>query len=293
MQDKVLVTGLGGFTGKHLERYFVEQGLKVVGLGQEPLAVDDYHCCDLNDVEGLREIFEAEKPNYVVHLAGIASPTHIPVSDFYLVNTIGTTNLLDSILASGVEPKKILVASSANVYGMAGGLISEDTPFAPVNHYGASKAAMELLLNKYNQDLPIVTVRPFNYTGVGQSSSFLVPKIVQHFRAKEKTIELGNLNIERDIQSVEQVCAAYYGLITSDIAKGVFNVCSGTTSSIQSIIEQLNELAGYQINVRVNRRYVRASDPERVVGDNNKLKSILSLPIDSSFYEVLDRMYRS
>jgi nucleoside-diphosphate-sugar epimerase len=293
MQDKVLVTGLGGFTGGYLKRHLEKQGLKVVGLGREALQVENYHQCDLDDPLGLRKVLETECPKYVVHLAAIASPMHIPVSDFYQVNTVGTINLMDSIHGSGVEPKKILIASSANVYGMAEGFLSETTQLSPMNHYGASKAAMELLLAKYAGELPVVITRPFNYTGIGQSTNFLIPKIIEHYKKKKTVIELGNVDIERDIFGVEEVCAAYSMLLSTDSATGVYNISSGRAWSLKSILQHLDNLVGYQINVRVNPKFIRSHEAKMIVGDNTKLLEVQKTSPNFSLFDLLERMYDS
>ena len=89
---------------------------------------------------------------------------------------MGTINLLDALCALPICPSKVVLASSANVYGnCAVSPIKEDQPPAPVNHYAMSKLAMEHMARTFASRLPIVITRPFNYTGPGQRSNFLIP----------------------------------------------------------------------------------------------------------------------
>ena len=107
----------------------------------------------------------------------------------------------------------MVVASSATVYAApaAGAAIDEDCPLDPNSYYAASKRAMEDVARLFAERLPIVVTRPFNYTGPGQSTAFLVPKIVDHFVRRLPDIELGNLDLHRDIADVDRVVEVYRG----------------------------------------------------------------------------------
>jgi len=137
-------------------------------------------------------------------------------------------------------------------------IIDETVCPAPVNHYANSKLAMEHMVRTYDDRLPLIITRPFNYTGVGQAEHFLIPKIVAHYRQRQPVIELGNLEVIRDFSDVRFVVEVYRQLLESDIQGETVNLCSGAGVTLGEIIEKMNEIAGYAIQVRVNPAFVRA-----------------------------------
>jgi nucleoside-diphosphate-sugar epimerase len=189
---------------------------------------------------------------------------------------MGTLNLLQAMADAGVMPRRVLIASSANVYGNATeGVISESQPPQPVNHYATSKIAMEYMVRTWCDRLPIVITRPFNYTGVGQERHFLVPKIISHFAERAPVIELGNLDVERDFSDVRVVARAYRGLLEGDCAGEIVNVCSGRPFSLRGILNAMRDIAGYEIEVRINPAFVRQSEVKTLVGSAARLRAIV------------------
>ena len=230
---KVLITGVDGFTGRYLAAELVEAGHDVAGLIhhplQEPVPGVHLHECDLAESFAVRGVVEKLRPDWVAHLAAISFVAHGDVEAIYRTNVVGTRNLLEALAGQDVRPTSVLLASSANVYGNATeGVLDEKSPVAPANDYAVSKLAMEHVARLYQSRLPITIVRPFNYTGVGQSESFLLPKIINHVRRKMPVIELGNLDVARDFSDVRMVVAYYKRLMEGRWNSGeVFNVCSG------------------------------------------------------------------
>lgn len=266
----VLLTGGTGFTGKFVAEALVAAGHRVVDAERTGATFD------LTQPATIRAVLQEARPDYVIHLAAVSFVAHEDATAFYAVNTIGTTHLLDAIVAAGLEPRRIVIASSANIYGNAQvEPITEATPPAPVNHYAASKLAMELLVRTYFDRLPIVVTRPFNYTGVGQSASFLVPKLVAHFAQRRPFVELGNLDVVRDFSDVRTVAQSYVRLLTADVPDRVTNLCSGVGRSLRWVVEQLAELSGHKIEVRVNPAFVRATEVHRLVGSSSRMEAAL------------------
>jgi len=266
----VLVTGASGFTGKHLGAALVRAGHRVVSA--EDCGIE----FDLTRRESVFEVIERVAPDYVVHLAAVSFVGHGDAVGFYAVNTVGTTHLLDALVGADRPVKRVVIASSANIYGNATvEPIAEDTAPMPVNHYAASKLAMEHMVRSYAERLPVVMTRPFNYTGAGQSENFLVSKLVAHFARRSPVVELGNIDVVRDFSDVRAVAEAYVRLLAADVPGGVVNLCSGTGRSLRWIIEQLSELSGHDLKVKVNPAFVRASEVHRLVGSPALMRAAL------------------
>ncbi|HEX8601666.1 MAG TPA: NAD-dependent epimerase/dehydratase family protein [Pseudoduganella sp.] len=281
---RALVTGIAGFTGRYVALELRAAGYEVFGLaspgskeqGPDTVAVD------LTDRAALAAAVHALQPDVVVHLAAIAFVAHSDVEQIYRVNVTGTRNLLEALATAPKKPSAVLLASSANIYGNAdAGVIGEEVPAAPANDYAVSKLAMEYMARLWMDKLPLVIVRPFNYTGVGQAENFLLPKIVAHFRRREARIELGNLHVWRDFSDVRVVAASYRHLIAAGQAAigKTFNVSSGKAWSLGEALDMMGAIAGYKIDVHVNPAFVRANEVVRLTGDNTRLQGVVG-PID-------------
>lgn len=275
---RALVTGAGGFTGRYLVRELQEQGWEVWGLGNTLPAMSGecFVQADLLDAQGLQVAVEKVAPDAVFHLAAIAFVGHGSPADFYQVNLIGTRNLLQALAALDRPPQSVLLASSANVYGNAAeGALNEATPFNPANDYAVSKTAMEMMARLWQDRLPLVVVRPFNYTGVGQALDFLVPKIVDHFRRRADIIELGNLQVWRDFSDVRDVVRAYRLLVDVCPAGQTVNICSGRAHSLLEVLDMARSITGHDLEVQVNPAFVRASEVKTLYGDTDLLAQLL------------------
>jgi nucleoside-diphosphate-sugar epimerase len=282
MNKKVLVTGLVGFTGRYLAEALTREGYEVHGLVNEattnrPPAGATLHQCDLTDAAGLAAVVQQVQPQSVVHLAGVTFVAHGDVESIYRVNLLGTRYLLDGLAQLTTPPQAVLLASSANVYGNSTeGVMDETTPPAPANDYAVSKLAMEYVARLYANQLPIIITRPFNYTGVGQSESFLLPKIVAHVRSGAPVIELGNLDVARDFSDVRLVVQAYVRLLrTPGAVGGTFNVCSGRAHTLNDVLDLVREISGRNFEVQVNPAFVRTNEVKTLLGSRARLDACI------------------
>ncbi|MFK3943066.1 GDP-mannose 4,6-dehydratase [Pseudomonas monteilii] len=273
---RALITGIQGFTGRYMAAELRAQGFEVLGTGSQPSDESGYFQADLTDAVRLRALLADLQPDVVVHLAALAFVGHGVADAFYQVNLIGTRNLLEAIAACGKVPDCVLLASSANVYGNASdGMLSEATLPAPANDYAVSKLGMEYMARLWQDRLPLVITRPFNYSGVGQGENFLLSKIVSHFRRRAPVIELGNLDVWRDFSDVRAVVAAYRGLLEAAPVGQTVNVSSGVAHSLRDVIALCEQITGHQIEVTVNPAFVRANEVKTLTGDNTRLRGLV------------------
>jgi nucleoside-diphosphate-sugar epimerase len=303
---RALITGMAGFTGRYVAGQLRAAGYQVTGLGApgEAASADlhgaDLHAVDLGDRAGLAGVVQQLQPDVVVHLAAIAFVGHGDVEQIYRVNVAGTRNLLEALAGLARKPAAVLLASSANIYGNTDvgviGAIDENVPAAPANDYAVSKLAMEYMARLWQDRLPIIVVRPFNYTGVGQHENFLLPKIVAHFRRNATDIELGNLHVWRDFSDVRTVAASYRRLLAAPAAATAgraFNICSGHACSLGEVLDLMADIAGYRINVHVNPAFVRANEVMRLVGDNRRLSGVIGASEPVALADTLRWMYQA
>jgi nucleoside-diphosphate-sugar epimerase len=292
---RALITGLEGFTGHYLAQELASAGYQVFGTvyGSKAASPNTF-AVNLLDRDNLARVIAQVQPDVVAHLAAIAFVAHGDVDAIYRTNIVGTRNLLDALANLPQKPKAVLLASSANIYGNAKvDVIDELVTPSPANDYAVSKLAMEYAAHLWMDRLPIVIARPFNYTGVGQSPQFLLPKIVSHFQRGERTIELGNIDVERDFSDVRMVVSAYRRLLDEAPAGECFNICSGKAVSLEHILSLMAEIAGYEIEVRVNPDFVRTNDVKRLQGNGNKLCTAIGALNPVPLQETLHWMYAS
>jgi nucleoside-diphosphate-sugar epimerase len=292
---RALVTGLRGFTGHYLARELTDAGYRVFGTVLPGEATGpDLFPVDLCDRAAVAAMIEQVQPDVVAHLAGIAFVAHQDAGQIYNVNVVGTRNLLEALAAARHLPSCVLLASSANIYGNASvPVIDEQVAPAPANDYAVSKLAMEYMARLWMDKLPIILARPFNYTGIGQSDNFLLPKIVSHFRQHAGRIELGNLAIARDFSDVRMVATSYRRLLAVAPAGEAFNVCSGRSHSLANLIDMMSDIAGYRIEVQVNPAFVRANDVLTLSGSNAKLQRAIGPVASTPLVETLRWMYEA
>jgi nucleoside-diphosphate-sugar epimerase len=280
MNDRVLVTGIDGFTGRHMAPALNAAGFEVHGMAGRAQAhalpgVAQIHECDLADAQRVEDVVRSVQPQAVVHLAGVSFVAHGDIEAMYQINLLGTRHLLQALTQCADAPRAVLLASSANVYGNSTeGVMDETTPPAPANDYAVSKLAMEYVARLFADTLPIIIARPFNYTGVGQAESFLLPKIVAHVKERAPAIELGNLDVARDFSDVRMVVQAYIRLLGTPAAiGGTFNVCSGKAYTLGQVLDLVQEISDHHLEVRVNPALVRANEVKVLLGSRAHLES--------------------
>ena len=263
---RILITGINGFTGSYLRSKLIELGFSVVGLNS-----------NLLDYNSLCKEIKMLKPEAVIHLGGVSFAGHKDYKNYYETNLIGTRNLLEVLSEYSKDIKSILIASSGSIYGNHyRHTINENDIPKPANDYAISKLASEYVAKLFMEILPITIVRPFNYTGLGQDNNFLIPKIVEHFNKRKTSIELGNINIQREFNDVRNVVNIYSDLLINIPSGNIFNICTEKTFSIQEIISKCEKITNHKIEIRANSNFCRSNDANRLVGNGQYLREFIN-----------------
>ena len=281
---KALIFGIDSFSGSYLKQSFENKGIEVYGTTFSDKTNLSY--CDITSYSNCAKFIKTIKPDYVVNLAGISFVPYSDYTQIYDVNFNGAINILKAC-EEYVPYSKLLLVSSGQIYAPSSDAINELYELKLSNHYAVSKYSMERVAVLSNHSVKIV--RSFNYTGVGQESKFLIPKIVSHYRASQRSITLGDIDVVRDFSDVRDVVEAYLSILFSNSSKQIFNVCSNKTHSIAEILSFLNSECSYEMNVDQSVKFMRSDIVRSVKGNNSRLKE-LGWNAKYSFFDTLKWM---
>lgn len=256
---RILMTGAGGFVGRHLRVALEQRGHEVVAVVSPRGATVAGFAVDLTDPEATANVVRQVAPDAVIHLAARARPAGLEAASVVLDNNIrAARNVLEALRCLAPNAKAI-VASSSAVYGavpIERNPVLEAEPLRPLLPYGASKVAVEAIASLYQaQGLDIVTVRPFNLLGPGLAPEFVAARFAEQIariaaRRSEPLVETGPLKPVRDFTDVRDAVRAYIALLESDAGPGPFNLCSGVPRAIGAMLQDMLALANVTATVR-------------------------------------------
>lgn len=308
---KAFITGLTGFAGAHLANHLINSGYDVSGTYLTQESADNFelkskvnlHQLDLLDKDKTYSLFEKIKPDVVFHLAAISSPRESfkDPNKTFITNISSQVNVLEAIKNLKLFKTKILIISSAEVYGRVKNEeipIDENTPLNPTNPYAVSKIAQDYLGLEYflTEQLQIYRVRPFNHVGPGQSPNFVISafakRIVDIEKGREKSMKIGNLSAKRDFTDVRDMVKAYVLAIEKGEAGDVYNIGSGLSFRISEILEKLKNLSNINIKTEEDPDLMLPSDNPELRCDNSKFVNLtgweMEVPIEKTLKDTLD-----
>lgn len=308
---KAFITGLTGFAGKHLAKHLLENGYEVSGTflteesaqNLENRNQINLHQLDLVDSEKTQKILEEVRPDYIFHLAAIASPRESfrdPMNTF-TTNISGQLSIFESVRKLELFDSKILVISSAEVYGHVNPEdlpMDEKTPFMPTNPYAVSKITQDYLALMYHltHKLKIVRVRPFNHVGPGQAPSFAISafakKIVDVEKGRESVMKIGNLTSKRDFTDVRDMVKAYLLAIDKGELGEVYNLGSGRSHLMSDILNMMIGMSNVEIRTEEDPALMSPSDDPELLCDPSKFINLtgwnVEIPIEKTLQDTID-----
>ncbi len=293
MKNKhAFITGIAGFAGGHLVKELLDAGYTVSGSvfkddSPEQIKLLKKTCniykLDILNKSRVSKLIAKVKPNYIFHLAAFSSVGQSFAYErlTYDINFNGTLNLLEASV--GLQKlRKFVFISSSECYGKFSPktkTLTEDEPLNPISPYGISKVAAEHLCKLYHSrfELPVVIARAFNHAGPGQNENFVIPSFCKQIAMIEAgrqkpVMYVGNLSAKRDLSDVRDIVRGYRLMAEKGKAGVVYQLCSGKSITIQSVLNKLVKLTKKKINVKIDKKFFRKNDIPLIRGDFSKAK---------------------
>ena len=210
----------------------------------------------------------------VIHMAahiGIPYSYQAPAS-FVSTNVVGTLNILEACRLAHV--KRVIITSTSEVYGSAQYTpIDEAHPLQAQSPYAASKIAADKLAEAYFKsfDLPVITLRPFNTYGPGQSARAIIPTVMSQALSGAREIYLGNLTPRRDLTYVEDTVLAFVLALNAPAIVGrTIHVGQGNAMSIAELAQRCLDVVGSHARI--------LSTDERLRPEKSEVQLLLCNP---------------
>jgi GDP-4-dehydro-6-deoxy-D-mannose reductase len=306
----ILITGIGGFVGRHLLTHLtqLEQQVEIHGTviqGSAPLEHPALiaHALDLRDEQAAEDLLSQIHPTQIYHLAAQSSPRLSFTEPWQTLenNIRAQLNIIQGCLRLDPKPR-LLIISSAEIYGPVRPEqlpIHEETPLRPTNPYGVSKVAQDMLGLQYHlsHQLPILRARPFNHIGPGQREGFVAVDFSMQIARievglQEPVLQVGNLSAQRDFTDVRDVVRAYRLIVESGTPGEVYNVASGKSRSIQALLDVLLGYSRVKIDIRTDPARFLPVDVPVVAGDASRLRQAAgwetTIPFEATLLDVLN-----
>jgi GDP-4-dehydro-6-deoxy-D-mannose reductase len=293
---RALVTGAGGFVGRHLVAHLHARGDDVRTFDRESTP-----SLDVTDPLAVEEAITSTKPHAIYHLAALShvgESWDAPVR-VLRVNIEGTLHVLRAAQTAGGA--RVVVVGSADEYGAVDERdlpLRETAPLRPLTPYGVSKVAADYLALQafLAEGLETIRVRAFNHIGPGQAPRFLLPGLAQRIAEAERDgrdeIVVGNLDAIRDLTDVRDVVAAYRLLAERGEPGEAYNVCSGRGLAVSEIAARLLARSDRPLRLTVDPALVRAIEVPQLVGDCTKLQRATgwtrAIDLEATLDEVLE-----
>ena len=296
---KAFITGIAGFTGKHLRELLENEGIQVTGIDLKK--VKGSYQGDLSNKSKLEKILQKQKPDYIFHLASpiIRSQELIDKSlqKNLAVDLFGSVNLLQAAAQLKKKPR-VLIAGTAAVYKENNGKPFKETDqIEPRTAYGLSKLTQEMvslqLAKSYG--IPLVVSRSILLIGAYQAEGFvvndLIKKVVEIEMKKTRPIlSVGSLDIKRDFTDVKDGVKAYLKLVQKGKSGEIYNVCNNKAVTIKEVVKWLKKNSKVKFRVILKKNW-RKNDLKIIQGDNRKLVKLGWKPeysLEDSFKAILD-----
>ena len=309
-----LITGITGQDGSYLTELLLEKGYSVHGIVRRSSSMNRWrvdhlvkeeniygkslflHYADLSDDASLRRIFSKVNPDEVYHLAGqshVALSFEIPeLTTHEIANA--TLKLLE-ICRDQAKPPKIYLAGSSEIFGHAKESIqTEETILNPTSPYGVCKAFCLQMGKVYRSGygMHVSNGILYNHESPRRGENFVTQKIVRGAasiaQGKAESLELGNLEIERDWGFAPDYILGMWMMLQQDQSDD-YILATGKTHKLSYFLQLAFEYFGldHQKYIQINPKFVRPIEPNWLCGDSSKAQKILGWKPSVPFAEIV------
>jgi GDP-4-dehydro-6-deoxy-D-mannose reductase len=307
-QGKILVTGASGFVGQYLVQAIENKEniwAAVFGNGDnlKPLLSADHIISgDLTDAHFTERLIQSVQPDTIYHLAALSvvQDSVEKAGSVLSSNLVLQYNLLESVRLHSPSAR-IVAICSAQEYGLVGESdipINESTPLRPLNPYAVSKLAQDMLTYQYYlaYGMDVIRLRPFNHTGPGQTTDFVIPALAKQFAeikagTKKPVIDIGNIESTRDFTDVRDIVRAYVAAAEQCVAGEVYNIGYGKGITVSEVINLFQEIADVKVDVVTHPERIRHADVPVLLSDSSKFRTATGWHPVVPFRETLESVY--
>ena len=283
MPEKILILGAGGFSGLHFCEFLETQGLlpgySVCGADLTPFSFKGVRCvtADLTGYPEVEKLLKAERPDYIVNFSGLLrhdSPEAIIASNAGI-----SFNVMEALVKNKLKVRKLLLIGSAAEYGKAVKLpLTETSPLVPVNIYGLAKTAQAMYAAYFHRlhCLPVCLARTFNLIGRRVKPTLAIGAFLERIAAVPDggTIKTGDLGARRDYLDISDAVSAYWKCLTDGTPGEVYNVSSGASVTMETIVSLMIKHSGKKIKFETEASLLRGGEPDDSRGDNAKMRAL-------------------
>ncbi|MCB5175197.1 NAD-dependent epimerase/dehydratase family protein [Microvirga lenta] len=294
---RVLLTGSGGFLGRHLLASPAAAGVHFVCAMRTEKGRPGHDVVLGPGPWGKAEFEHAlavGRPDVVIHCAGT---THGDARQLFEANAVPAGGLLAALSGMARPPRVVLVGSAAE-YGFVSAdamPVREDHPCQPRSEYGISKYVQTLLaLSAAERGLPVMVARLFNPVGLGMPPNLALPSFARRIAEALElggAISVGDIDARRDFIDVAEAARILLGLARASAWPWpVVNLCSGRAFRLGSLLETMIAASGRQLQVRVDPTLLRPGDMPLLTGSTERLDALGLSPAAPKFDILLPRM---
>lgn len=244
--------------------------------GEAPeIAGIHFEVLDIRDQVAVAHLVRRVDPGAIVHLAALS---HVGTSWQRIAEHFQTNVVATAGVVAGAAGRRVLFASSAEVYGDVDAAempIDEDRPLAPANPYAFGKAAAELWVRSHGG----VVVRCFNIIGRGQAASFALPTFARQLATirhglADPVLRVGNLEAVRDFVHVDDAIDGILVALERAADGSALNIASGVGSRLSEVVDQLIARAGVAVRIEHDPSRLRPAEAPHLVGDPRRLEAL-------------------